>query len=272
MAAPAFELVTAAPNLAEKVASALRERVAEGNYGETRRLPSETEMSLQFGVSRTVVREAVSRLKFEGLQVSRQGSGVFVQTGAHLKPLRIGADAGRSEDSVLHIVELRRAIEGESAALAAERRERHDLEAMRAALRDLDRAVAHGEDGVAEDVRFHRTIAAASRNPYIISVLEFLGQYLQGATCITRANEARRTDFATAVNGEHAAVFAAITDATPAAARRAAAKHMANAAKRIRLAGRDFWHAEGYALAHGIKHGAEVGGSDDGADKAVKFN
>ncbi len=250
---PAFETLAASPNLAEKVASVLREQVVGGSYGEAARLPTESVMSLQFGVSRTVVREAVSRLKSEGLLVSRQGSGVFVHSGAHLKPLRIEAGASRSEESVLHIVELRRAIEAESAALAAQRRDRRDLDAMKGALRDLDNAVSRGEDGVAEDVRFHRTVAEASRNPYIISVLEFLGQYLQGATRITRANESRRADFASAVKSEHAAVLAAISQGVPAAARRAAARHMDNAAKRIRLAGKEFWHAEGDALARKIR-------------------
>jgi len=250
---PAFEPLAASPNLAEKVASALRSQVVGGNYGEAARLPTESAMSIQFGVSRTVVREAVSRLKSEGLLISRQGSGVFVRTGAHLQPLRIEAGASRSEDSVLHIVELRRAIESESAALAAQRRNKHDVDAMRHALRDLDSAVARGEDGVAEDVRFHRTIAEASGNPYVISVLEFLGQYLQGATRVTRANEARRADFAAAVKSEHAAVLAAIVDGNATLARRSATRHMTNAAKRIRLAGRDFWHAEGDALASGIK-------------------
>jgi GntR family transcriptional repressor for pyruvate dehydrogenase complex len=250
---PAFAPLSASPNLAEKVASVLREHVVGGSYGEAARLPTESAMSVQFGVSRTVVREAVSRLKSEGLLVSRQGSGVFVHSGAHLRPLRIEAGATRSEESVLHIVELRRAIEGESAALAAQRRDRRDLDAMQAALRDLDRAVSRGEDGVAEDVLFHRTVAEASRNPYIMSVLEFLGQYLQGATRVTRANEARRADFASAVKEEHAAVLAAISEGTPAAARHAAARHMANAVKRIRLAGRDFWQSEGDALARGIE-------------------
>jgi GntR family transcriptional repressor for pyruvate dehydrogenase complex len=250
---PSFAALAASPNLAEKVASVLREQVVGGNYGEAARLPTESAMSLQFGVSRTVVREAVSRLKSEGLLVSRQGSGVFVHSGAHLRPLRIEAGASRSEESVLHIVELRRAIEGESAALAAQRRDRSDLDAMKAALRDLDSAVSRGEDGVVEDVRFHRTVAEASRNPYIISVLEFLGQYLQGATRVTRANESRRADFAAAVKSEHAAVLAAISHGTPTAARRAAARHMENAAKRIRLAGKDFWCGEGNELARNIQ-------------------
>ncbi|MBL8386045.1 MAG: FadR family transcriptional regulator [Burkholderiales bacterium] len=244
-----FAPVGAAPNLADQVAAALRARVDAGTFDATSRLPTESQLSQQFGVSRTVVREAVSRLKSEGLLLSRQGSGLYVRPGAHVKPLRIAPDAGRSEQAVRHIVELRRAIEGESAALAAERRRRADVDAMRTALRDLERAVARGEDGVAEDVRFHRLVAEASRNPYILSVLAFLGQYLHDATRVTRANEARRIDFAAAVGREHAAILAAIDAGDAAAARRAAARHMDNAKKRIAMAGRDFWVSAGDELA-----------------------
>lgn len=254
MLAPSdFSPLNVAPNLAEQVAAALRERVSGGGYAPDAKLPTEAEMSRQFGVSRTVVREAVSRLKSEGMLASRQGAGVFVRADAHLKPLRIESLASRSEQSVVQIVELRRAIEAESAALAAERRTRADLDAMRNALRDLDRASGRGEDGVAEDVRFHRTIAEASRNPYFLSVLEFLGQFLPGATRVTRANESRRADFARAVKEEHAAVLAAIDKGDATVARRAATRHMVNAVKRIRLAGKEFWVAEGDALVQTIK-------------------
>lgn len=248
-----FSTVGASPNLADRVAAALRERVSGGALAPETRMPSEAAMSLQFGVSRTVVREAVSRLKSEGLLTSRQGSGVFVRHDAHIRPLRIESIASRSEDSVVHIVELRRAIEAESAALAADRRDRHDLTAMRDSLRQLDAAVRRGEDGVTEDMHFHHLIATASRNPYFMSVLEFLGQFLEGATRVTRANEARRVDFANAVKQEHAAVLAAIEAGDATAARRAGARHMTNAVRRIRAAGHEFWRAEGDVLAAPIK-------------------
>jgi len=244
-----FRPLAAAPNLAEQVATALRERIAAAVYAPNARLPSEAALAAQFGVSRTVVREAVSRLKSDGLLASRQGSGLFVRADALLQPLRIDAVAARTEISVLQITELRRAIEAEAAALAAQRRDKTDVAAMRAALKEIDRAVRRGEDGVTDDVRFHRLIAAAGRNPYFISVLAFLGQYLDGATRVTRANEARRADFAAAVKLEHAAVLEAIISGDAYAARRAAARHMDNAARRIRLAGADFWQTQGAALA-----------------------
>lgn len=253
-APPAFARVAAAPNLADRVAAELRRQLREGRFGEAERLPTEMAMSQQFGVSRTVVREAVSRLKSEGLVFSRQGSGVYVRPGGAPNPLLIDATASRSRESVSYIVELRRAIEGESAALAAQRRDQADLEAMRGCIRALDRAVERDEDGVEEDVRFHRCVAEASRNPYVLSVLAFLGQYLAGATRVTRANEARRADFAAAVRAEHAAILAAIEEGDAALARKAATRHMTNAVKRIRLAGPDFWTDEGNALARDIAH------------------
>jgi GntR family transcriptional repressor for pyruvate dehydrogenase complex len=230
-----------AANLVEQVANVLRERIVSGGYVPSERLPTEAGMSVSFGVSRTVVREAVSRLKSEGLLLSRQGSGVFVSEGAQLKPLRLESAAGRSLTSILHIVELRRAIEAESAALAASRRSAQDIEAMRETLKELDAAVARGESGVAQDVRFHKLIAAASGNPYFLSVLEFLGQFLTEAIGVTRANEARREDFSRAAKAEHAAIFAAIETGDAAAARRTGTRHMVNAANRINMADAAFW-------------------------------
>jgi GntR family transcriptional regulator, transcriptional repressor for pyruvate dehydrogenase complex len=247
-AATALSPLAAGPKLSDKVAAFLRDEIVGGRYAPEARLPTEVQLAQGFSVSRTVVREAVSRLKSEGLLESRQGSGVFVHTHALVRPLRIDSSAGRSAENVLHIVELRRAIEAEAAAIAAERRTSADLARMRRALRDVDRAVARGEDGVEEDVRFHRAIAAATGNEYYLRVLEFLGQFLRGATRVTRANEARRADFARQVREEHAAVLDAIAAGDAAAARRAGARHMLNAARRIRQADPTFWADEGGSL------------------------
>lgn len=241
----------ATPKLPDQVATVLRERMAQGQFAPGARLPSEAQLAEALGVSRTVVREAISRLRSEGLLASRQGSGVFVEA-APVRALRLDPHTGRSAAAVIQVVELRRAIEAESAALAAERRTAKDLARMKQALADLDRAVAAGGDGVDEDVRFHRAIAEATGNPYYLAVLEFLGQFLHGATRVTRANEARRGDFARQVKAEHAAVLDAIGKSDGAAARRAAARHMINAAKRIREADPEFWTHEGAALAERI--------------------
>ena len=110
----------------------------------------------------------------------------------------------------MQIVEVRRALEAEVAELAALRRTDDDVAAIRAAMQHIADAVRAGRDGVEEDVLFHRAIAQAAGNPFMISTLGYLAQFLKGATRVTRANEARRTDFADAVTHEHTHIVRAI--------------------------------------------------------------
>ena len=87
-------------------------------------------------------------------------------------------------------------------------------------------------------MQFHRAIADAARNPFLIQTLEYLGQFLHGATQVTRANEARRMDFAAEVQTEHQAILHAVQAGDVEAARHAAAAHMGNAIRRIQGAAR----------------------------------
>jgi GntR family transcriptional repressor for pyruvate dehydrogenase complex len=102
---------------------------------------------------------------------------------------------------------------------------------------------------VEEDVLFHRAIADAAGNPFLIGTLDYLAQFLRGATRVTRANEARRADFMEQVLAEHAAIVAAIEAGDAPAARAAAAAHMVNAIRRIELADSSFWRQAGHRLA-----------------------
>lgn len=241
--------VHAGARLSDQVACSLADEIRAGHRVPGERLPTEAELVVAFGVSRTVVREAVSRLKSLGLVVSRQGSGTTVAARAAFAPLNFDSGPAGSQAAVLQIVEVRRALEAEAAELAADRRTEPGIRAMRDALAAIDAAVSRGEDGVEEDLRFHRAIADAAGNGYLGATLDFLAQYHRNATRVTRANEARRTDFAAAVRREHQAVLRAIEAGDAARARRAAAQHLRNAARRIEAADPDFWRQEGARLA-----------------------
>jgi GntR family transcriptional repressor for pyruvate dehydrogenase complex len=89
----------------------------------------------------------------------------------------------------------------------------------------------------------------------LIQTLGYLSQFLHGATQVTRANEARRGDFAAAVRSEHQAILKAIQAGNPAEARQAAAAHMGNAIARIRKADPVFWTQEGERLAQPLVKG-----------------
>jgi len=248
----AASLREARVGLSERVARILLGKLEQGEFAPGARLPTESELARQYKVSRAVIREAVSRLKSDGLLESRQGSGVYVRAEAAARPLRIELPAHDYVRAVIQIVELRRAIEAEAAALAAANRTPAQFKALRSALDAIDRAVAGGADGVEQDVLFHRRIAEATGNPYYLSVLDYLGQFLRNATRVTRANEARRDDFARQVRLEHHAILKAIEKGHPAAARRAAASHMINAAKRIGQADPRFWEGAGGVFARGL--------------------
>jgi len=234
--------------LSERVALTLTREIRAGRPAAGERLPTEAALAERFAVSRTVLREAVSRLKSLGLVESRQGSGVYV-LAAGFQPLNFDAANAVSKQAVVQMVEVRRALEAEVAALAARRRRAGDLKRIEQAVRALDRAVAAGGDGVEEDVAFHRAIADAARNPFLIDTLEYLGQFLRGATRVTRANEARREDFVRQVRDEHAAIVLAVQAADPLRAQQAAARHMDNAIARIEQADPAFWQQQGATLA-----------------------
>jgi GntR family transcriptional repressor for pyruvate dehydrogenase complex len=222
--------------LSDRLAALLKAQLAAGDLAVGDRLPTEAALSHTHGVSRSVVREAVHQLKSRGLVLARQGSGVFVAPAAANQPLVLD-HAGEGATAVAPVLEVRRALEGEIAALAAERATRGQVAAMRRALAAIDAAAAAGRDGVAEDLAFHRAIAAGTGNPLFTQLLGFLEQYLRTAMAVTRANEAQRQDFFDAVRAEHRAIFDAVHARDAVAARRCAAVHMASATQRLVLGG-----------------------------------
>src|SRR6185369_17949669 len=176
---------------------------------------------------------AVHRIKSRGLLVSRQGSGVFVSAPAPNRALEFDPAVLESVDAVVQVVEVRRVLEGEIAALAAGRATRPQLAGLKQALAAIDAAVAAGRDGVAEDLAFHRSIGEASGNPQFGRLLGFLEQYLREGMRITRGNEARRLDFMEAVRHEHRAIVDAIAARDPALARRRAREHLQHSEQRL---------------------------------------
>lgn len=218
----------------------LSEEIESGRLAEGDKLPTEVELVRQLGVSRTVVREAVSRLRNAGLVEPRQGLGVFVMP-RRTRPLDLEAEAADTKSKVLQIVEVRRAMEGEAAHLAAARATPGDLARMRQALDAIDAAVASGGDGVDEDLAFHQSIAESTGNTVMVSTVRYLGEVLRSGIRVTRANEARRGDFIEAVRQEHHAILAAIEAGDGTAARTAARRHMKHAAARLQDADDGFW-------------------------------
>jgi GntR family transcriptional regulator, transcriptional repressor for pyruvate dehydrogenase complex len=219
--------------LSDRLAGLLGAQIESGALRPGDRLPTEQQLALAHGVSRTVVREAVHQLKSREKVRSRQGSGVFVAAPPPNQALAFDPSVLESVQAVVHVVEVRRVLEGEIAALAAERATRAQVAGLRRALKAIDDAAAAGRDGVDEDLTFHRTIGEATGNPQFSQLIGFLEQYLRAGMRITRANEARRQEFMDAVRIEHRAIVDAITARDPARARRSATDHLLCSEQRL---------------------------------------
>lgn len=220
--------------LSDDVVTAIRRDIESGRAAPGNRLPSEMELTGTFQVSRTVIREAVSRLQADGLVVSRQGSGIFVTSALKTpRSFRLGTQDSRKLSAAREIFELRVGVESEAAALAAQRRNRTDITALERALNKLTAAKNGAEIGVLADVEFHRRIAEISKNSQIASFLDFLASVLTETIRLARENSARKSGLTDQAHEEHVAIFKAITDGDAEAAREAARRHLINAQVRL---------------------------------------
>lgn len=241
-----------AGTLGSRVADKLLKKIRSDGLAPGTRLPSEQAMAEHFGVSRTVVREAIALLKAEGILSTRKGSGAFICKTESPHVAKVDQLTEQSVQSLLNLIEVRRGLESEIAALAAVRRTPGQLAEIEHALRRIEEAVAAGVSGVEEDVRFHLSIAEATGNPYWIRFVEMFARPTRLAVKVTRANEAQRADFSSQVRQEHEKILSAIAAGDPELARIAASEHMAHAAERVRQADREFWRGQGGELARNL--------------------
>ena len=219
--------------LSDQLADDLRRQIEGGLVQPGERLPTEQALAARYAVSRTVVREAVSRLRSSGLLVARQGSGMFVAALDAARPLDFDSSVLADLGAVLEVVEVRRALESEVAALAALRATATQRRTIQDALALADGSIASGSATIDEDLAFHQAVAEAAGNPQFPRLLRHLEQYLREAMTVTRRNESMKQEFITQVRQEHQAIADAILARDADAARAAAARHMHEAARRL---------------------------------------
>ena len=123
-----FRPLVSPRNLKDELIDRLTAEIKSGALKPNEKLPTEQEMIVAFGVSRTVVREALAALRAEGLILTRQGAGAFVSGDTRRRPFRVSSEGPQNISDVISITELRLGIEIEAAGFAAKRRTNEDLE------------------------------------------------------------------------------------------------------------------------------------------------
>jgi GntR family transcriptional regulator, transcriptional repressor for pyruvate dehydrogenase complex len=223
-------------SLAHNLVDALAGRIRAGNLSPGEKLPTEAAIMEDFGVSRTVVREAISRLQAGGLVETRHGVGTFVVARGEGGAFRIGPEQLETLQDVIAVLELRIAVETESAALAAARRTPQNVEALRNALKAFTSAVEEGRDAVGPDFQFHLEVARATHNDHFVDLMGTLGGMmiprarLEPAGPLTPEREA----YLRRVNAEHESIVEAIARQDAEGARAAMRTHLANSRERRR--------------------------------------
>ncbi|HRP98647.1 MAG TPA: FadR/GntR family transcriptional regulator [Rhodocyclaceae bacterium] len=225
--------------LSEAVARQLEQWISDERLEPGTQLPTEKVLCERFGVSRAVIREAISRLKADGCVRTRQGSGAYVAARPGQASFRLLRDGTGGAEvlprEVSDVFELRYLIETGAAELAALRRGEGDLERMRVALERMREALVEGTDALAEDDAFHVAVAAATHNPQLERFQVFMGQQLSESRAPTWSAAGHLAGWARQAQQEHEHIFAAIAAGDAAGARAAAAAHLVRAASRLGL-------------------------------------
>jgi GntR family transcriptional repressor for pyruvate dehydrogenase complex len=192
------------------------------------RLPTELELGEALGVGRSSMREAIGALVSYGLLLRRAGDGTYLtSTLADLvvRPLKLRLML--SADAVRESFEARRLLEGELAALAAQRAAEADLEQIELSLADMRVNRQDPEASCDADLSFHLAIAHAAKNGVLSGVL----QHLSGLLMRTHLTAASSKGMRPRTIAEHVAIAAAIRERDPSEAKRLMHEHIDAAAK-----------------------------------------
>lgn len=224
--------------LAHELVAAFTGKLRSGAIKPGERLPTESEIMQAFGVSRGVVREALSRLGAAGLVQTLHGIGTFALEPAQQSRFHVESPSLDGFADMLDVLELRASLESDAAGLAAMRRTDEQLREMRDALEDFGRHLTTVGDTVAPDFRFHMAISQAAGNRYYGELMGQLGLAVIPRTRVSSSwlDIERRTEHLQKVNQEHQDIYAAIERRDPEAARAAMRIHLVNSRERQRKA------------------------------------
>ena len=224
--------------LADQVYEQLLAKILNEEFPVHSRLPAEEELAQGFGVSRPVVRAALSRLRDDEIIQSRRGSGSYVLRRPDRQVISFAPLESISD--VQRCYEFRADVEGAAAAWAPRRRDEQDLAAMQKAYKVLEDAYTQRELGVDADQMLHIAIARASKNPFFSSVLESLGDQIAFGVKLSRSltmlDAPTRQEL---VLREHRAVLEAIRLKQPEVAQATMRHHITAAKERMFVGTKD---------------------------------
>jgi len=219
-------------DLPEVIADSIRTQIVKGVLKTGSKLPTERELGQYHQVSRVVVREAVARLRHEGLLISQQGKGVFVASLEDARFLSISDGSLAKPGDFRKLYELRKILECGTAELAATHHGDNDILSLESSLESMKSTQIDTESYVAADLAFHRAIASASKNAFLVLFISFVDSKLKESIALALS----KLDFDQTVAvsiGEHGVILERIRSRDTDGARIAMKTHLENSSKRL---------------------------------------
>jgi GntR family transcriptional regulator, transcriptional repressor for pyruvate dehydrogenase complex len=223
-------------SLSVEVAEAIKKQILEEKLQPGTRLLSEAELCERYGVSRTVVREAIVRLRSEGLLISRQGIGVFVAESNGAKRFEVDWNSIRTLPETIALLEMRLAIEVEAAGLCAVKCTKADARNIR---QWMEKASLRSDDfGHAKfhyDFDFHLAVAKGARNLHFYQLLLFLKPIIVPRLKLNAVvKDKSKDDYGRIIHEEHEAIASAIEARDEQGARQSMRSHLVNSLAHLR--------------------------------------
>lgn len=229
----------ASRSLTQAVVDQITDNIRRGVLQPGRKLPAEPALMAELGVSRTVVREAISRLQAAGLVETRHGVGTFVLEEQSQGMLCFVPGAVLTVQEALEMLELRICIEVEAASMAAQRREASHLQGMLSAIEEFETGISSHGDTVGADFRFHLQLAKAASNQYVEGILRHLGSQMIPRSRIEFSNQSgeQLENYLRKLSQEHRAIYEAILRHDSDMARAVMRTHLTNSREWLRRSG-----------------------------------
>ncbi len=218
--------------LVDRVYREILGSIIEGEFKEGDKLPTEQALTERFAASRPTIREALSRLRADGITSTRQGSGTYVKRRPdpdvpRFTPLETISDVQRCFD-------FRIVMESGAAALAASMASEADLVVIEQRFRELDTVIKEQSVGAREDFDFHLAVARACRNQFFVSAIASMQeQVLVSMNLMRNLSLLKSVERQKLVQAEHELILAALKNRDSEAARLAMHGHLENARNRM---------------------------------------
>lgn len=215
-------------SLSLHVADQLEALITSGGITVGQKLPTENGLCESFGVSRTVIREAITHLKSLGLVETRRGVGTTVIRTSAVEAMPAERISPTTVEDILHVLELRLNIEPAAAELAAQRHDENDRRILQEKHDAFIRARREKTQARTEDYEFHYAIATATKNPFFKAFYEQLSQSVipRAKLMSVEINTSSTDKYLARVEEEHTYILEAILARDPETAREMMYQHL----------------------------------------------